>query len=188
MTIDIISNSASCDHAAPSVGLLEVQHRRQGVCILEEKPPNVTNESEAPTREGREGRFRLRACDLGRAVGSVNVGLQRFVVEEGYQSLPEHYHMAEEELFYVLKGKGTLLQAGERILVEAGDVISYPAGTEVSHAFLADKGEQLEYLAFGERNTNDVVVYPRSDKILIRSVGFLGRLGEEADYFDGESV
>lgn len=151
-----------------------------------ERPPNVANESEAPTREGKEGRFRSRACDLGRAVGSVNVGLQRFVVEAGYQSLPEHYHMAEEELFYVLKGRGTLLQDGERILVEAGDVISHPAGTEVSHAFLADKGEQLEYLAFGERNTNDVIVYPRSKKVAIRSRGFLGRLGEETGYFEGE--
>ena len=126
------------------------------------------------------------ACDLGRAVGSVNVGLQRFVVEEGYQSLPEHYHMAEEELFYVLKGRGTLLQDGERILVEAGDVICYPAGTKISHAFLADKGEQLEYLAFGERNKDDVIVYPHSKKIAIRSVGFLGRLGEEAGYFEDE--
>jgi uncharacterized cupin superfamily protein len=128
----------------------------------------------------------LWACDLGRAVGSVNVGLQRFVVEEGYQSLPEHYHMAEEELFYVLKGSGTLLQDGERILVEAGDVICYPAGTKISRAFLADEGEQLEYLAFGERNKDDVIVYPHSKKIAIRSVGFLGRLGEEAGYFEDE--
>ena len=66
---------------------------------MDERPPNVTNESEAPTREAKEGHFRSRASDLGRAIGSVNVGLQRFVVEEGYQSFPEHYHMAEEELF-----------------------------------------------------------------------------------------
>ena len=153
---------------------------------MDERPPNVANESEASTREAKEGHFRSRASDLGRAVGSVKVGLQRFVVEVGYQSLPEHYHLAEEELFYVLKGRGTLLQDRERILVEAGDVISYPAGTEISHAFLADRGEQLEYLVFGERNKDDVIVYPRSKKIAIRSVGFLGHLGEEAGYFEGE--
>ncbi len=153
---------------------------------MDERPPNVANESEASTREANVGRFRSRASDLGHAVGSVNLGLQRFVVEEGHQSLPEHYHMAEEELFYVLKGRGTLLHGGEHIPVEAGDAICYPAGTEISHAFLADKGEQLEYLALGERNKNDVIVYPRSEKILIRAVGFLGRLGEEASYFEDE--
>jgi uncharacterized cupin superfamily protein len=155
---------------------------------LSKRPPNVTHESEAPTEEGGEGRFRSVESFLGEAAGSVNVGLQRFVVEEGYQSLPEHYHMAEEEIFYVLKGKGTLLQDGERVPVGPGDVISYPAGTGVSHAFLADKGERLEYLAFGQRNINDVIFYPRSKKVAIRSVDFLGRLGEGAGYFDGEPV
>ena len=153
---------------------------------MDERPSNVANESEATTREANEGRFRSRASDLGRAAGSVNLGLQRFVVEEGHQSLPEHYHLAEEELFYVLKGRGTLLHGGERIPVEAGDVICYLAGTEISHAFLADKGEQLEYLAFGERDKNDVIVYPRSKKVLIRALGFLGRLGEETSYFEDE--
>ena len=115
----------------------------------------------------------------------MNVGLQRFVVYEGHQSLPEHYHIAEEELFYVLRDRGTLLQGEERVPVEAGDVISFPAGTGVVHAFLADRGEDLEYLAFGERDKNDVVVYPRSDKILIRALNLLGRV-EEAGYWDGE--
>jgi uncharacterized cupin superfamily protein len=150
-----------------------------------DRPSNVVNEGESPEREASEGRFRIWARDLGRAAGSVNVGLQRFVVYEGHQSLPEHYHMAEEELFYVLRGRGTLLQGGERVPVEAGDVISFPAGTGVAHAFLADRGEDLEYLAFGERDKNDVILYPRSEKILIRALSQLGRM-EEADYWDGE--
>ena len=149
------------------------------------RPPNITRAGDPPDREADEGRFRTQGWDLGRAAGSVKVGLQRFVVREGHQSIPEHYHTAEEELFYVLEGRGTLLQGGERVDVRAGDVISFPAGTAIAHAFLADQGEDLEYLAFGERNRNDVVFYPNSGKVLIRALNMLGRM-EEADYWDGE--
>jgi uncharacterized cupin superfamily protein len=85
-----------------------------------------------------------------------------------------------------------VLQDGERLPVRAGDVVSYPAGTGIGHAFLADAGEELEYLSIGERNSLDVVSYPNSGKILVRALrdrsgrpGLLGRL-QEADYWDGE--
>ena len=93
----------------------------------------------------------------------------------------------------MVRGRGTLLRGAERVAVEAGDVAAFPAGTGVAHAFVADLGEELEFLSIGERNDNDVVVYPDSGKLLVASVADengerrdrLGRL-QEADYFDGE--
>ena len=101
--------------------------------------------------------------------------------------------MAEEEIFVVVRGRGTLLRGAERVAVEAGDVAAFPAGTGVAHAFVADLGEELEFLSIGERNDNDVVVYPDSGKLLVASVAdengqcrdMVGRL-QETDYFDGE--
>ena len=90
-----------------------------------------------------------RDRDLGRAAGSERIGLVSVTVPAGNQSAPEHAHMAEEEIFYLLRGKGTLLQNGQRIPIEVGDVISYPPGTGISHALLADRGEELEFLVFG---------------------------------------
>lgn len=71
-----------------------------------------------------------------------------------------------------------------------GDVIPYPAaGTRIPHAFLADEGEQSEYLALGERNRNGVLFfYTHPKKTAVRYVSFLGRLGEEAGYFEVEPV
>jgi uncharacterized cupin superfamily protein len=101
--------------------------------------------------------------------------------------------MAEEEIFVVLRGRGTLLRGKERVAVEDGDVAAFPAGTGVAHAFVADLGEELEFLSIGERKDNDVVLYPDSGKLLVSCVADengertdkLGRL-QEADYFDGE--
>ncbi len=161
-----------------------------------ERPSNMVNLEDITDQEWGEGRCRIRRRDLGRAAGSVDVGLKRIIVYAGCQSYPEHSHTAEEEIFYILRGRGTLLQNGERIPVEAGDVICYPSGTGISHSFLADRDEELEYLAFGERDPNDVTFYPRSGKVLIRalreqaigpskSLGLVGRM-EETDYWEDE--
>ena len=161
-----------------------------------ERPPNVVSAEEMPQQDWGEGRCRIRRRNLGQAAGSVEVGLKHIVLLVGYQSYPEHAHTAEEELFYILRGRGTALQNDERIPVQAGDTVSYPSGTGVAHAFLADRGEELEYLAFGQRDGNDAAFYPRSGKVLVRALkeqatgpskaqGLVGFM-EEVDYWDGE--
>ena len=153
----------------------------------------VVNMREVPEATWQEGRFSRREQDLGRAAGSATLDLRREVIPAGKQSFPRHAHMAEEEIFVVVGGRGTLLRGDQRVPVEAGDVAAFPARTGVAHAFAADSGEELEFLSIGERNDNDVVVYPDSGKLLVASVAdergerrdMVGRL-QEADYFDGE--
>lgn len=150
-----------------------------------ERPKNIVNEKDIAEETFDKGQFASRDLFLGHAAGSVSFGVVKTVLPAGRKSCPEHYHTAEEELFYIIRGEGTLLQNDERVPVSEGDVISYPANAGVSHAFLADRGEDLEYIAVGERDPNDVCVYPRSDKILVRALGKVGRI-EEMDYWDGE--
>ena len=45
--------------------------------------------------------------------------------------------------------------------------------------------EGLTLLAFGTRDPNDIVYYPRSGKISFGGVGVIGRI-EQVDYWDGE--
>ena len=69
----------------------------------------VVNMREVPEETWEEGRFGRHEQDLGRAAGSVRVGLRREVMLPGKQSFPRHAHMAEEEIFVVVRGRGTLL-------------------------------------------------------------------------------
>jgi uncharacterized cupin superfamily protein/RimJ/RimL family protein N-acetyltransferase len=155
--------------------------------------PGVVNIDGVPEEEWQEGRFGGREQDLGRAAGSARIGLRREVISPGKQSSPRHAHMTEEELFVVLRGRGTLLRGDKRVPVEAGDVVAFPAGTGVAHAFVADAAGELEFLSIGERKDNEVVVYPDSGKLLVAGIvgedgerrSVVGRL-QEADYFDGE--
>ena len=97
---------------------------------------------------------------------------------------PPHCHSAEEEIFVVLDGRGTLLLGDEERPVEPHDVIARPAATGVAHAFRAGD-EGMTFLAYGSKEPNDICYYPRSNKIAFRGVGVIGRI-ERLDYWDGE--
>jgi len=162
------------------------------------RPPNVVNIADEQFGEAawaagrREPGFR----ELGDAAGSRLTGLNHETLAQGKLSSPPHCHSAEEEIFVVLDGDGTLeltpspLARGRGVTDEthplrAGSVVARPAGTRIAHALRAgDSG--LTYLAYGTREPNDIAYYPRSNKLFWRGVGVISRL-EHLDYWDGEA-
>jgi uncharacterized cupin superfamily protein len=151
---------------------------------LRERPPSIVNLDDVPgeayDRPGYAGLER----DLARAAGSVATGLRHVVLEPGCLSAAPHCHSAEEEIFVVLDGEGTLLLGGDEHPIQAGSVVARPPGTRISHALRAGDGG-LTYLAYGTREANDIAYYPRSRKVYFRGVGLMTRL-EPLDYWDGE--
>jgi uncharacterized cupin superfamily protein len=159
-----------------------------------ERPPTIVNvaEVEPDVRGGRRRRF------LARAAGSRWTGLTHIECDAGTLSGPPHCHSAEEELFVVLDGEGTLEltpspsdaaafgDQPDMHAVRRGSVVARPPGTGVAHAFRAgDRG--LTLIAWGTREPNDICWYPRSKKIFWRGVGVIGRI-ETLEYWDGEAL
>ena len=153
------------------------------------RPATIVNvaDVEPDVRGGRRRR------DLGRAAGSRWTGLRHLELDPGTLSGPPHCHSAEEELFVVLDGTGTLeLTASpghgepETHPVRGGSVVARPPGTGVAHAFRAgDLGMTL--IAWGTREPNDICWYLRLHKLYWRGVGVIGRI-ETLDYWDGEEL
>jgi uncharacterized cupin superfamily protein len=122
--------------------------------------------------------------DLGRALESRTTGLQHVTVAAGALNAPPHCHSAEEEVFVVLDGDGTLLLGDEEHAVRAGSVVARPPGTGIAHAFRAgDAG--LTLLAYGTREPNDICFYPRSGKVSLRGIKATFHV-QRVDYWDGE--
>src|SRR5262249_18597785 len=139
------------------------------------RPPNVVNIADEQFGEAawaagrREPGFR----ELGDAAGSRLTGLNHETLAQGKLSSPPHCHSAEEAIFVVLDGDGTLeltpspLARGRGVTDEthplrAGSVVARPAGTRIAHALRAgDSG--LTYLAYGTREPNDIAYYPHSN-------------------------
>lgn len=157
-----------------------------------ERPSNIVNVRDVAP-ETRDGETVGRAVrNLGVAAGSYKTGIRHYDVRPGKLLAPPHCHSAEEEIFVVLDGEGTLelwphLRAGgehEAHPIRRGSVVARPAGTGRAHALRAGK-DGLAVLAYGTRDPRDVTYYPRSRKVSIRGVGVIGRI-DVLNYWDGE--
>ena len=124
----------------------------------------ITHFDEARVIEYALGHLTSRWTLLGESAGSVTVGVRRIEVPQGHWSTPAHEHGAEEELFFVLSGRGISWQAGRTTEVGAGDCILYGPrrGAHSIHAL-----EPIDVLAFGDRHHDNATRFPRLDYSLV---------------------
>ncbi|TMM07145.1 MAG: cupin domain-containing protein, partial [Actinobacteria bacterium] len=96
----------------------------------------VTHFDEAPAFEFDLGHLRGRWTNLGGAAGSAGVGVRRIQLPAGGWSTPAHEHGREEEIFYVLAGRGVSWQGGRTVEIAAGDCVVYlpNRGAHTMHA------------------------------------------------------
>jgi uncharacterized cupin superfamily protein len=146
---------------------------------------------------GIEGDYGGIVKHLAKEAGAIQTGLNLVTLPPNEEGAPPHCHSADEEIFVVLDGEGTLelwappspatphqTAPVETHPVRPGHVVSRPAATRVSHSFRSgDAG--LTYLAYGTREPNDICYYPRSNTVYFRGIGLIGRF-EPLAYGDGE--
>jgi uncharacterized cupin superfamily protein len=147
---------------------------------ISERPRNIVNIADIEPLAVRAG----LDSDLGRSAGSERTGLCQVTLEPGRKGAPHHCHSAEEEIFVVLEGGGTVYLGGEEAPIRAGHVLGRPPGTGVAHSFRAGD-EGMTYLAYGTREVNDIAYYPHSNKVNFRGIKLIGRI-ERLDYWNGE--
>jgi uncharacterized cupin superfamily protein len=114
------------------------------------------------------------------------LGMNLARVPPGRSGCPFHAHAREDEVFYVLAGRGLFRYGDEVLEIGPGDCISCPAGTGVAHQLANPFDEDLVYLGAGLNDGHEVCTYPDSGKVMVRSLGQIGRF-EGADYMDGEA-
>jgi uncharacterized cupin superfamily protein len=115
------------------------------------------------------------------------------VLAPGKQVCPYHLHHAQEELFVVLEGSGTLRVAGEMLPIKAGDVIFIPAGPEYPHQIINSSEAPLKYLSISTMEEPEICEYPDSGKFMAegsmdREQPFevIAKISSRLDYWDDE--
>jgi uncharacterized cupin superfamily protein len=149
-----------------------------------ERPASIVSVADVEPHVDEHNDALIEDRDLGTPAGSARTGLSHMTLRAGRSGYPPHCHSAEEEIFVVLEGEGTLSLGEEEHAVRAGSIVGRPPGTRVPHAFRAGAAD-LVYLAYGTREPNDIAYYPRSGKVSLRGVGVMGRI-EPLGYWDGE--
>jgi uncharacterized cupin superfamily protein len=154
-----------------------------------EKPKGPIAIESVPWTEWSRGvRFesRYRVLSDTREDGR-KIGVSYEELPPGKQSVPFHYHMLEEEHIIALEGEATLRLGEEHYRIKAGDYVGFPAGQRAGHCLINESDAPFRFLMIGDREPNEVCVYPDSSKVLVSALGraIFGD-GERLDYWDGE--
>ena len=127
----------------------------------------VVNIDELKLEHFEQGaKFRSDCVRVGRVVGAKDLGYSYDVVPPGKTSCPFHSHRAEEEMFFIVRGRGSLRYGDEKRAIRAGDFICCPTGgPETAHQIINDSDADLAYISVSTMMPAEVCEYPDSKKI-----------------------
>lgn len=162
-------------------------------------PPPILNLADVELEVQQHGAaFQAQLGAISRKLGAKKLGYRLVVVPPGKKAWPYHAHHANEEMFLILEGEGTLRYAGATYPIRAGDVMAIPSGPDTAHQIINTSKSDLRYLAVSTMVEPDVMEYPDSSKIVVFAGSAPG--GDKAkrtlslvtqnstvDYWDNES-
>lgn len=132
-------------------------------------------------------------------LGAQKLGYRLTVLKPGKRAWPLHNHHANEELFFVLQGNGSVRIGKDTFPIKAGDLIAAPAGgEETAHQIINSSNAELRYLCVSTMLEPEVTEYPDSGKLAVvagappggdkttRRLSFIGRKHNQLDYWDDE--
>jgi len=143
-------------------------------------------------------RFGVRFGQLGAVLGAQKLGYNLTVIEPGKAAFPLHNHRVNEEMFFIVEGKGQVRIGADTHAIRAGDVIACPpGGKETAHQIVNTGDSEMRVLAISTKLWPEVCDYPDSNKFGVLSVTqgkdgkpevfrHMARDGSSLDYWDGE--
>jgi uncharacterized cupin superfamily protein len=154
----------------------------------------IRNFNEVPLQdERRDPLYQSQAARLGTGTAAQKLGASVDIVAPGKRSCPYHFHYAQEEMFVVIEGRGTLRVAGQMLPIKTGDVVFIPPGPEYPHQIINTSDAPLKYLSISTRETPEVCEYPDSGKYQVmvtingaRAFTAVQRPQSTLEYWDGE--
>jgi uncharacterized cupin superfamily protein len=144
----------------------------------------------------RGQRYESHGSRLSQGTAARRLAMSVDTVPPGKLTCPYHFHHAEEEIFIVIEGTGTLRVAGELLPLTAGDVVFIPTGPEYPHHILNTSDAPLKYLSIGTNEPLEICEYPDSGKYLATAgsgqagtgpaFDIIHRKDHGVDYWEGE--
>ncbi len=131
--------------------------------------------------------FALRYRHLSTAMGPqpYKIGVAIEELPAGKQNCPAHYHLREEEYVIILSGALTVRIGKDHHVMKAGDFVRFPPKSPHEHCLYNHTDEVCRYIIIGDRDENDVCVYPDSNKVGVTALG-QRFMRDHKDYWHGE--
>jgi len=113
-----------------------------------------------------------------------------YTIPPGKANYPYHYHTANEEIFHIMSGQGTLRTPEGEKTVSEGDVIVMPAHENGAHQLINTSDSPLVYLEVKTSTVPEICIQPDSNKtVLISPPKFFGKaykIDSDVNYLEGE--
>jgi uncharacterized cupin superfamily protein len=135
-------------------------------------------------------KFEGESVRIGPLIGAKDLGYSYDVVPPGKRSCPFHSHRGEEEMFFIVNGRGTLRYGSETRKIRAGDVICCPTGgPDTAHQIVNDSDADLAYLSVSTMMPAEICEYPDSGKVGAFGGGMrhMTHTRDNVDYWTGET-
>jgi uncharacterized cupin superfamily protein len=127
---------------------------------------------------------------FGPKIGASKLGASVYELPPGQALCPYHYE-SDEEWIIVLEGSVSVRHPDGTDVLEPGDTAAFPIGPSGAHKVFNASDETVRFIMLSTKEDPAYAVYPDSNKIGYwngdRSQHVLVRLGENLEYYDGET-
>ncbi len=140
------------------------------------------------TRKSEHGFEYKRSLIVGKE-DSEHFEIAIYEVPPGKAAVPYHYHMRNEEVFYILSGTGLLKSPEGERQVTPGDFLYFPNNEKGAHKLTnISDSVPLVYADFDIRYEPEVAFYPDSGKVGIFGNGarLIFPVSKNVEYYEGE--
>ena len=123
-------------------------------------------------------RFKASLGAVSARIGAQKLGYNITVLAPGKRAFPFHNHRVNEEMFFILEGKGEIRIGPKTYPVKNGDIIACPpGGQDTAHQLInTSESDEMRYLAVATSMSPEIAEYPDSQK-----VGVLAEFSAEGD-------
>lgn len=146
---------------------------------------NLADVEEEAYLDGDHWGHAFKVLTPGMRPRGAKLGVNQTRLPPGRAAGPFHTHQLEDEIFYVVSGRGIFRYGDALREIGPGDCMSCPAASGIAHQIANPFDEDLVYLAIGNHEPNEVCTFPDSGKVFIRSQRTIGHLASTS-YMDGE--
>ena len=147
---------------------------------------------------GQGEKYQARIAWVGLEMGSNKLGFNITEIAPGKKAFPCHSHATNEELFFILEGRGDIRIGKDTHAINKGDFISFPPGLGCPHQIINSSDTPLRFIAISTMEIPEISEYPDSRKYGVFAGASTGRpvtnetirkfyrIDDDINYWNGE--
>lgn len=96
---------------------------------------------------------------LSEKLGTKDLFITHEVIKPQFRSSGAHYHLVVDEIIYVIKGRVTAVEEGDRVELIQGDSLCFAANSKKKHFLVNESDEEAQVLVIRKKLEKEDVIF-----------------------------